>query len=75
MADELLALAADWRPREFPIGGADLLALGVPPGPELGRMLADVRRAWEEADFTLDREACLARAAALAAATRRHLTP
>ena len=75
VADELLALAADWRPRELPIGGADLLALGVPPGPELGRMLADVRRAWEEADFTLDREACLARAAALAAATRRHLTP
>ena len=75
VADELVALAADWRPRELPIGGADLLALGVPPGPELGRMLADVRRAWEEADFTLDREACLARAAALAAATRRHLTP
>ena len=75
VADELLALAAGWRPRELPIGGADLLALGVPPGPELGRMLADVRRAWEEADFTLDREACLARAAALAAATRRHLTP
>ena len=59
----------------FPLGGADLLALGVPAGPELGRMLAEVRREWEEADFSLDRDACLARAAALAAATRRHLTP
>ena len=68
--------AATWRAPEFPLGGADLLALGVPPGPGLGRILAQVRREWEEGDFRLDRAGCLARAGTLAgAATPRHLTP
>ena len=30
----------------FPLLGRDLLALGIPPGPELGRKLADLRREW-----------------------------
>jgi poly(A) polymerase len=74
-AGPLLALLASWQAPEFPLTGSDLLALGVPAGPELGRMLTEVRRAWEEADFALDRAACLARAAELAAASGRHLTP
>ena len=32
----------------FPIAGADLIALGVRPGPEIGRRLADARRLWLE---------------------------
>ena len=51
----------------FPLAGADLLALGVPEGRELGRIMARVRQAWEESDFALDRAACLALA--------RDLTP
>jgi poly(A) polymerase len=75
-ARRLAEWAATWRAPEFPLGGADLLALGVPPGPGLGRILAQVRREWEEGDFRLDRAGCLARAGTLAgAATPRHLTP
>jgi poly(A) polymerase len=62
-----LTLAATWRPPAFPLGGQDLLARGVRPGPDLGRLLEAVRRAWEQADFTLDRAACLERLDALLA--------
>ena len=33
---------------DFPIAGADLIALGVRPGPEIGRRLALARRLWLE---------------------------
>ena len=56
-----LALAGHWRPPPFPLSGADLLARGVRPGPELGRLLEAVRRWWEEEDFAPGREACLER--------------
>jgi poly(A) polymerase len=62
-----LERAGSWRPPAFPIGGADLLARGVRPGPDLGRLLEAVRRHWEEADFAPDRAACLARLDALLA--------
>ena len=62
-----LALAERWEAPVFPLSGADLLALGVPEGRELGRILAQVRQAWEDSDFALTRAACLERA--------RDLTP
>ena len=33
----------------FPLTGRDLVARGVPPGPELGRMLAEARQVWLDA--------------------------
>jgi poly(A) polymerase len=68
---EFLALAADWRPPLFPIAGRDVTALGIPPGPRVGRLLAEVRRWWEDGDFTADREACLGQLRAAAEADRR----
>jgi poly(A) polymerase len=68
-ADRLVAMAADWQIPLFPLTGTDLLALGVPSGPGLGRILDHLRKAWVASDFTLDRAALLADAA------RRHLTP
>lgn len=65
---ELLTLAAAWQKPDFPIAGRDVTALGVPPGPRVGRLLAEIRRWWEASDFTADRAACLARLRALAAA-------
>ena len=58
---ELLALAAGWKPPSFPLAGRDVTALGIPPGPRIGELLAEVRRWWEDGDFTADREACLER--------------
>jgi poly(A) polymerase/tRNA nucleotidyltransferase (CCA-adding enzyme) len=48
----------------FPLRGADLLAAGLPAGPELGRRLALARAAWIEAGCDTPREALLALALA-----------
>jgi poly(A) polymerase len=66
-----LALAGSWVPPPFPLGGGDVLARGVRPGPEIGRLLDAMRRWWEEEDFAPGREACLARLDRLLA-TRGH---
>ena len=65
---ELLALARDWTPPAFPVAGRDVTALGIPPGPRIGRLLDATHAWWEAGDFTADRAACLARLRALAAA-------
>ena len=57
----LRRLAEAWAAPEFPIGGDDVAALGVPQGPRVGSLLAAVRGWWEVGDFTADRDACLAR--------------
>jgi poly(A) polymerase/tRNA nucleotidyltransferase (CCA-adding enzyme) len=44
----------------FPVRGRDLLALGFPPGPELGNLLAELRRRWVARDCEVSREALLA---------------
>ena len=61
----LLARAAAWETPRFPIAGRDVRALGIPPGPDIGRLLAAVRRWWEAGDFRADRAACLAHLNAL----------
>jgi poly(A) polymerase len=58
---ELLALATNWTPPNFPLTGHDVTALGVAPGPRVGALLDAVERWWEEADFAPDRTRCLAR--------------
>jgi poly(A) polymerase len=57
--------AAGWTPPAFPIGGRDVAALGVPQGPETGRLLRAVEDAWVADDFAGDAAACRARLAAL----------
>jgi poly(A) polymerase len=56
-------LAVTPRPA-FPLRGADLLAAGLPPGPELGRRLAALRAAWIAEGCDMPRDALLARALA-----------
>jgi poly(A) polymerase len=55
-----LALARTWTPPELPISGADALALGLKPGPQVGALLEAVERWWIAGDFSADRAACLA---------------
>ena len=43
----------------FPLAGRDVTALGIPPGPRVGRLLAAVQQWWEDGDFAADRAACL----------------
>ena len=54
------ALLAEPPPPPFPLKGRDLRARGVPPGPELGRLLRALEDWWIAHAFQPDRAACLA---------------
>ena len=54
-----LRAAQEWTAPVLPVGGSDVLALGIPPGPAVGRALDEVERWWIDGDFRADREACL----------------
>ncbi|MBN9673667.1 CCA tRNA nucleotidyltransferase [Roseibium aggregatum] len=47
----------------FPVKGADLIALGHPPGPALGGQLSLLEDTWRHSGFTLKKEELLARVA------------
>lgn len=59
----LMALPERWTVPQFPIKGADLMRLGLPSGPAIGRLLSRLEADWIADDFALDRDALLARAA------------
>ncbi|WP_211257400.1 CCA tRNA nucleotidyltransferase [Muricoccus aerilatus] len=59
--ERLLAMPAP----VFPLLGRDALAMGVPPGPALGRLLAETRQWWLEGGCTADAVSCRARLADL----------
>lgn len=63
-----LGFARGWRAPELPVGGADLLRLGLAPGRRIGALLEAVERWWIEGDFAADRAACLAELERLAKA-------
>ncbi len=65
---ELIALADHWAVPVFPLTGRDFTALGMPPGPEIGRLLTAVHDWWEAGDFAADRAVCLAKLRSLIAA-------
>ncbi|OFX13024.1 MAG: hypothetical protein A2516_05275, partial [Alphaproteobacteria bacterium RIFOXYD12_FULL_60_8] len=50
-----------WSPPDFPLTGADVLGLGVPEGPEVGRLLDTLRTSWVSEDFRPERPDLLAR--------------
>nr|WP_269144670.1 CCA tRNA nucleotidyltransferase [Devosia faecipullorum] len=43
----------------LPVSGKDLMAQGMPPGPQIGEALEKLEVAWVESSFTLDRDALL----------------
>lgn len=53
--DEMLAAGweslKDWSVPEFPLGGRDVLALGIGAGPDVARVLGETRRRWIAEDF------------------------
>jgi poly(A) polymerase len=62
-----LALPERWRPPRLPLGGADVVALGVAPGPRVGVLLRALEDWWIAGDFAADEGALRARLAALVA--------
>jgi len=59
LADEL-ALVRSWTPPVFPLGGGDVTALGIAPGPRVGELLRAVESWWIMGDFAAEAEACRA---------------
>lgn len=55
-----LAVAQAWTPPDYPIGGADVAALGIAPGPRVGELLRRVEEWWIMGDFAADADACRA---------------
>ncbi|TNE62818.1 MAG: CCA tRNA nucleotidyltransferase [Alphaproteobacteria bacterium] len=60
-----LACAAEWNIPQLPVRGADLLALGLRPGPRVSTILQALDEDWIASDFRLDRSALLEKAEAL----------
>lgn len=54
-----LARALAWERPVFPVAGADLIAKGIKPGPDMGAQLAALEERWVESNFTLDKSALL----------------
>lgn len=50
-AGTALALVSDWTQPRMPVGGREVARLGVPPGPETGRILKAFEDEWVAADF------------------------
>jgi poly(A) polymerase len=44
----------------FPLAGRDALAMGVAPGPDMGRLIAQVRRWWQQGGCVASAKACRA---------------
>jgi poly(A) polymerase len=50
----LLKMAEDWERPHFPLTGQAVIEAGVPEGPEVGRILAEIEAWWVDDDFTAD---------------------
>jgi len=57
---EVMDSLRDWTVPEFPLAGADVLALGVGEGAAVGAALKAIEAQWIEGDFQQDRAALLA---------------
>ena len=67
---ELTGLPDRSRIPAFPVGGKDVLALGVPAGKIVGELLAEIERWWMDNDFQPDRTACLEHLKTVASSSR-----
>ncbi|HMN85074.1 MAG TPA: CCA tRNA nucleotidyltransferase, partial [Bauldia sp.] len=67
---DLVRLAEGWPPPRFPLAGRDVVAAGVPAGPAVGAVLAELERWWVEGDFAADEAALRARLQQMAAAAQ-----
>ncbi|MGB3501263.1 MAG: CCA tRNA nucleotidyltransferase [Mesorhizobium sp.] len=65
----LLKRAEDWSRPDFPVGGTELAAIGVTPGPQMGALLKRLEREWVDSGFGLARPELVERAKTLAGET------
>ncbi len=56
-----LDAALRFDPPAFPVSGSDVIAAGLPAGPEVGRAIDRLKRLWVDGGFVMSREDLLAR--------------
>lgn len=56
----MIHLPEQWQPPQFPVGGDDLIALGIQPGKQMGALLKKLEEEWEASDYKLTKEQLLA---------------
>jgi poly(A) polymerase len=64
---ERLALSERWQPPQFPLGGGDIMALGIPAGPRVGELLRGLEAWWVAGGFAADETALRAELQQMAA--------
>jgi len=64
------ALTDRWKAPQFPITGSDVLDLGVPPGPAVGRILGTLENWWASEGFPDDPERLKRRLSEIAKVTK-----
>ncbi len=57
----MLEKCRSWEDPEFPLSGRDVISLGIPAGPEVGKLLNRVEEWWENGNYRADRQTCLGR--------------
>src|SRR5205807_6817745 len=67
---ERLGLTERWQPPRFPLGGADVMALGIPAGPRVGELLGALEAWWVAGDFAADERALHAELQRMVASSR-----
>ncbi|MGH7025002.1 MAG: CCA tRNA nucleotidyltransferase [Caulobacteraceae bacterium] len=67
----LLPMARSWSVPSLPLGGAEVMAAGVPEGPLIGKVLAEVESWWVDNDFPSDKLSLIERLKAVAQGMRR----
>jgi poly(A) polymerase len=65
----LIAMSQSWTRPKLPLTGAQVVQAGVPAGPEVGRVLAEVEDWWVDADFIDDEFSIVERLKAVVQAT------
>jgi poly(A) polymerase len=65
----LLALADSWQRPQLPLSGHEVMAAGVPAGPLVGKVMAEVEEWWVDTDFTDDKFSLIERLKAVVQAT------
>jgi poly(A) polymerase len=53
----LLEMADSWQRPRFVLTGRDVMQAGIPQGPDVGRLLAEVEDWWVEGDFAASESA------------------
>ena len=61
-ANKYLEYLDGWKPPAFDLKGRDMLSLGFPAGPAVGKILGKLEKEWVESDFTLPKSELLSKA-------------